>query len=223
VPGAGRGFKLLQFTAPSSPGSSGGALVDGEGRGIGLIVGGLSPGQSLNFAVPLAAVVGLIEHQPRQTFANGLALGDKPQEAEKIEERSGKAVAVAAATRNERIREARLVYVRTKTSLCKPVMLQNELLKHAAQLDEWEIKIVEGEHLADIVIEVDYMPMTFFYTFSIRDKRAGIVLGANRVTAWDCNLAAPLLAKGIVRQLGAVHKPPELKKPKHATQQKTVQ
>ena len=95
--------------------------------------------------------------------AGGLALNDK-KEPEKIEERTGKAVAVAEATRTERIRDARLVYVERKTSLCKPVMLQNALLKHAAQLDEWQIKLVDNERLADIIIEIDNMPLTFFYT-----------------------------------------------------------
>ncbi|HWQ33079.1 MAG TPA: serine protease [Blastocatellia bacterium] len=218
VPGAGRGFRLLQFTAPASAGSSGGVLVDSEGRGIGLIVGGLNGGQNLNFAVPLAAVAGLIDHRPSKLLGGGLALGQKPPEKEKIEDRTGKAVAVAEANRTERIKEARLIFVQSRTALCKPVMLQNELLKAAAQLDEWQIKIVEDVMLADIVIEVDYMPLTFFYTYSIHDKRAGLVLGAGRVTAWDCNLAAPGLAKGIIKHLRAVHAPPELKKPAQKAQ-----
>jgi hypothetical protein len=209
VPGAGKGYKLLQFTAPASPGSSGGVLLDGEGIGIGLIVGALG-GQNLNFAVPLSAVAGLGDQPTRITLIGGLALSEK-KEPEKIEERAGKAMAVAEATRTERIREARLIYIERKTSLCKPVMLQNALLKHATQLDEWQIKLVDSERLADIIIEVDNMPLTFFYTYIVRDKRAGVILGAGRVTAWDCNLAAPGLAKQIVGTLRTVHQPPQLK------------
>jgi len=218
VPGAGKGHKLLQFTAPTSPGSSGGVLVDSEGRGIGLIVGGLN-GQNLNFAVPLSSVAGLSDQPSGGALTSGLALGDK-KEAEKIEERAGKAVAVAEATRTERIREARLIYIERKTSLCKPVMLQNALLKHAPQLDEWQVKLVDNERLADIVIEIDNMPMTFFYTYVVRDKRAGVILGAGRVTAWDCNLAAPGLANKIVGTLRTVHQPPQLKSTNGSKQDK---
>ncbi|MGH9803037.1 MAG: S1C family serine protease, partial [Blastocatellia bacterium] len=164
VPGAGKGYKLLQFTAPVSPGSSGGVLVDGEGRGVGLIVGALN-GQNLNFAVPLSSVSGLADQPGKQVLTGGMALSEEKKEPTKIADRKGKAVAVAEASRTDRIREARLVYISRKTSLCKPVMLQNALLKHAAQLDEWNVKIVDNESLADIVVEVDNMTLTFYYTF----------------------------------------------------------
>lgn len=211
VPGAGKGYKLLQFTAPVSPGSSGGVLVDGEGRGVGLIVGGLN-GQNLNFAVPLSAVAGLADQPSKNVLTGGLALTSEKKEPEKIADRTGKAVAVAEATRTERMREARLVYIVRKTSLCKPVMLQNALMKHSAQLDEWNVKLVDNERLADIVVEIDHLTLTFFYTFTIRDTRAGVILGAGRVTAWDCNLAAPGLAKQIVKYLSFGNESPKLKK-----------
>lgn len=211
VPGAGKGFKLLQFTASVSPGSSGGVLVDGEGRGIGLIVGGLN-GQNLNFAVPLSAVSGLADQPSKNVLTGGLALSGEKKEPEKIADRAGRAVAVAETSRSERMREARLVYIVRKTSLCKPVMLQNALLKYSAQLDEWNVKLVDNERLADIVIEIDNMTLTFYYTFNIRDTRAGVILGAGRVTAWDCNLAAPALAKQIINFLRTANEPLKLKK-----------
>lgn len=46
------GQKYIQTTAPISPGSSGGALLDGYGRCVGITSGTLS-GQNLNFAVPI--------------------------------------------------------------------------------------------------------------------------------------------------------------------------
>jgi len=42
----------LQFTAPISSGSSGGALLDMFGRLVGLITAGFDKGQNLNLAVP---------------------------------------------------------------------------------------------------------------------------------------------------------------------------
>jgi len=53
------GGQYLQITAPISPGSSGGGLVDDEGRLIGLPTFYLTEGQQLNFAVPVEWVLEL--------------------------------------------------------------------------------------------------------------------------------------------------------------------
>jgi S1-C subfamily serine protease len=74
VPGAGSGYRLIQFTAPSSQGSSGGVLLDSRGNALGLIVGSVMGGQNLNFAVPLDSVVGLSETAPTKSFASGAGL-----------------------------------------------------------------------------------------------------------------------------------------------------
>src|SRR5712691_10153346 len=71
VPGAGSGYRILQFTAPLSPGSSGGVLVDAEARILGIVVGSLSIGQNINFAVPIDSIAGLANVSGGTRFDSG--------------------------------------------------------------------------------------------------------------------------------------------------------
>src|SRR5438552_3300361 len=74
VPGAGSGYRLLQFTASLSPGSSGGVLVDAQARALGIVVGFITPGQNVNFAVPVDSVAGLAAASGGTPFASGSRL-----------------------------------------------------------------------------------------------------------------------------------------------------
>ena len=53
-------MSVFQITAPISPGSSGGALLNSEGDVIGVTFAGLVGGQNLNFAIPIGYVRSLI-------------------------------------------------------------------------------------------------------------------------------------------------------------------
>lgn len=46
------GVTFIQISAPISPGSSGGALINEQGEVIGITAAGLTDGQNLNFAIP---------------------------------------------------------------------------------------------------------------------------------------------------------------------------
>jgi len=57
-------FKLLQITAPVSPGSSGGALFNMKGEVIGITsIGSQWDAQNLNFAIPINLLIFLIREK----------------------------------------------------------------------------------------------------------------------------------------------------------------
>src|SRR5271168_1313823 len=72
------GYRVLQFTAPVSPGSSGGAVVDSKGRVLGIVVFS-AKGQALNFAVPIDAVFGLANGSEHTALPSGGDLQRQPR------------------------------------------------------------------------------------------------------------------------------------------------
>jgi S1-C subfamily serine protease len=82
------GFRVIQFTAPIAPGSSGGPLVDEGGAVIGLATMTLVSGQNLNFAVPAEYLEGLVQHwdgtaRPLHAMSSQVKLG-KPRPANDV-------------------------------------------------------------------------------------------------------------------------------------------
>ncbi|MCW5908160.1 MAG: trypsin-like peptidase domain-containing protein [Chitinophagales bacterium] len=64
------GRELIQITAPISPGSSGGPILNFRGALTGIAVGGIFEGQNLNFSIPSKYLKQLLEGEQRTTSLN---------------------------------------------------------------------------------------------------------------------------------------------------------
>ena len=57
-------WKWIRFSAAASPGNSGGPLLDGDGKVIGIVIG-KSPNENLNFSLPIARVLDAEDHKAK--------------------------------------------------------------------------------------------------------------------------------------------------------------
>jgi hypothetical protein len=206
IPGAGSGFRLLQFTAPVAPGSSGGALVDRSGALIGIITG--KQGVAA-FAVPIENLLGLPDSGSHIALGSGAALQMPAQQAAQVPQSSA---AVANADPKQLLKNAKTIFIRSKTSFLTVDTLDRAL----AQQKDWDklgLTIVQDPRVADLYIELDRPLFTYVHTFVISDKKTSIVLGSGKVTAFDGTIASGGLAKDIVKIFSTVRLPTPPPKP----------
>ncbi|MCI0351586.1 MAG: hypothetical protein L0Z53_19360, partial [Acidobacteriales bacterium] len=79
--------------------------------------------------------------------------------------------------------------------------LMLEALRNQRDFAALDFVLVENRELAEVFVEVAYVPWTFDYTFKVIDQKTSVVIGAGKVTAFNGYLAAPALAKKIAAQM----------------------
>lgn len=169
----------------------------------------------LLFAVSLSAYAQSNEQninvtiKPAGTVAERVAESFKERELrEATEEKLAAEKSARIASNNPRavLSRAQTIFVRSGTSYFEPIQLQNALRKRP-EFEAWELAIIdswEKRNVADIVIEVDRPLFTFTFTYKITDRTNGVLLTTGKITAFDGEAAAPMLAKRIMEDIKKV-------------------
>jgi len=208
VPGAGSGYRILQFTAPLSPGSSGGVLVDAEAKILGIVVGSLSVGQNVNFAVPIDTVAGLGNVSGGTRFDSGARLqpfGTKAASAAAAPGNPLPAPPVAPpglTLPRPAQRQIRTISVHSKTIYLRRERLQDDIHK-VSMFSQLGLRFADYGQTADVAITVDRPVMTFDWTYTMVYQPRALTLATGTVEGTDEFDAGPKLAAAIVEQLGA--------------------
>lgn len=194
VPGAGTGYRLIQFTAPASPGSSGGVLIDSRGNALGLVVGSLPGGQNLNFAVPIDSVLGLGDMAATRSFANGSTLSPpgatvatanqpsapavpaNPQNSGATPEAPEKSDLLSASKDREFIlRNFKTMYVDAQRAQYFKADQLKAALGRNKDFQKLNIRIVDDRKVADTVLDVGYT-FAWDFPFELKHQNTTIVL-----------------------------------------------
>ncbi len=227
-PGAGHGYRLLQFTAPISPGSSGGVLTDAQGRALGIIVGAASGGQNLNLAVPIESVLGLAHASGGTLFALGSQLqkaSREPSPPPAAPVRAPKRTAEVFAdpgqgpeiqpinpggaelsnpieTRDPMhlLRDFRTIYIISRTVWLKLDLMQQALQRQPA-LRAWGVALVADPKVADVRLTVDRVLFTWTWTYEMVHQNTGIVLASGKLNATAGGSAADHIAQVLVQRI----------------------
>ena len=143
--------------------------------------------------------------EPSQTVEQRVADSIKEKELrEAAEEKlaAQKSARIASKSPRTLLSTAQTVYVRSDTSYFDSIQLQNELMKNK-EFQAWDMAILDWRKgdVADIIIEVDRPLFTFTFTYKITDRANGILLSTGEVTAFDGNIAAPMLRSRIIKDI----------------------
>ena len=203
VPGAGSGYRLLQFAAPLPADTGGGVLVDSKGEALGILVA-FSPGQNVNYVVPLDSVAGLAAVSGGTPFASGHKLSGAPAAAAAATPVARPAIPPVPEldlSRREQ-RAIRSVSVYSKTIHIRQERLQDELQRHPL-FHRLGLRFADYGQTADVFVTVDRPFLTFEWTYTLVYQPSDLTLASGMIEAVDKFDAGPKLSARILEQIAA--------------------
>jgi hypothetical protein len=227
IPGAGTGFRVLKFTAQISEEAVGGVLVDDYGRALGLIAP-LPQAGSQSYAVPLYNLAGLMRSVAiAQPTTSGLVYTQGPPNMNRavparqsstspLEPMPPVAVPQRATTPlapagpgsvvvpetdvSKLLVGSRTLYITSSSNVFKPVQLLNELRKKR-EFKDWNLSFVDESGVADLILKIEHVPLTWEFPFTIKHQRTGVVITTGKIYAWGGGDGALLMASRVVERL----------------------
>lgn len=230
LPGAGTGFRVLKFTGPLAAEASGGVLVDGYARVIGLIAP-VPQAQTRSYAVPLYNLVGMARAVPAaQAPGPAVALSQGPRDLNRaipvyqpsttpiapmppvtVPQRPTTAltpagpgsVVVQETDPVKLFASSKTLHVESYSNVFKPVQLLNELRKRE-EFAAWGVSFVDEREVADLFLYIEHVPLTWEFTFTVKHQRTGLVIATGKVYAWGGGDGGRLMASRVVEKLKAL-------------------
>lgn len=207
VPGAGQGFRVIQFDAELALGMDGGVLFRFDGTPVALMTREITAPTNVGFAVPISSVRALGNTERGRTFGSGKDL-NMPTEA------SLKAAKNPSTDPKDLFLNSKKVYVETNTTFFKEQQLINELNKRK-EIKDWGWVLITGSwdsrNKADLIIELDHQILSFDFTFTVRHRRTSTILTAGKVIISSGASGAPKMVDKIIKNLKELLSPPAAK------------
>lgn len=227
INGAGNGYRILRFTVPLSSDTSGALLIDERGRALGLVAA-LQQAETQSYAVPFSSVIGLARPVNGTTVLiptlgtltlrpatagptpipipqSDVLVPQRPVSA--LQARGPGSVVVKPSRPVDVLLASKTIFVTSRTISFKPDQLVNALRKKA-EFDLWGLSFVDDPQVADLVLTVDHVLLTWKYTFSLAHQRTSVVVATGDVIIWDGNLGAPKMADRVIEKLTRVRAQP---------------
>jgi S1-C subfamily serine protease len=221
VEGAGKGYRVMHFDEVDGANFTGGLVLDARGRTLGMVT--TTPDvKGQNIAVPLSSLVGMIRSVPNFGAVPTAYTGSStypapsqtpvpiPQNSVLVPQRGitplpatgPGSVVVKPSTVPEILAVSKTIYVESNTVFFKPQQLVNAL-NDRKEISEWGLSFTNERQLADLILELDHVVLTYKFTFKLYSQRLGTVVATGSRIIWDGNLGAPYMAERVIEKLKA--------------------
>jgi hypothetical protein len=200
IAGAGSGYRVLLFETKFTDNQIGGLLVDSRNRPIGIVTA--NPEVKLqNIAVPFSSISGLIPSIKADSTEVKMAV--KTTETKSIDSKtvdtkeSGTKKRQSAA---DVLRTAETVYVKSHTGWIKDPAFIAELMKNT-DFAEWGWSFTNDKQNADLIIEVDRLPLVIKFTFKVYSIKHGVIIASGNKHTNDFDFGSPDLVREIIKRI----------------------
>lgn len=105
------------------------------------------------------------------------------------------------------MRSARTITVHSMTVYLEAQQLESELRKRP-EFKSLGLAIVRDEKMADLRIEINRAEFSFNYAYTVTNHQTSVIVASGKVTAWNGDVAAPRIARDILKEIKAARQSP---------------